>query len=718
MKTKIILLLAISVLFAGCVQEEADEKFNVVEIMNESCTADSECVTPEDYLMRSVCPYTSKCIDNRCTVICPEGWESPEEPIGGERDEHGCLGPAGYTWDEDIGACIRGWELNENQKKAAKIAAAPLSYPVTVVDVAVAGCPGCFSIHLQRNDNQEELTVTLENWEIAEPVACQEDAKICHDGTVVVRVAPDCEFAPCPSQEMSEELCSSAGGNWNECSSRCQLDSQGRSDIACSAVCEALCECDGIAGFACPEGYTCKTPSGIADALGYCVKAESEITASEFCDDENVDSVYVCGDYIKVVSSLAGGGSTFYKDGEEIRCPVVAPDYMSDECKAMLKSDCKEACDLSVVDANNEFALDLYKELKASDGNIFYSPWSILSALAMTYEGAMGQTAEEMREVLHLPGDDETRRNSFKEVQDGINKEDKDYELYTANALWPQTGYSFLDSYINTIRTYYGGEVTALDYVSETEESRQTINSWVEEKTNDKIMDLIPAGVLGPLTRMVLTNAIYFKGTWVMQFDEEDTTDQDFHVSPEETVTAQMMSLTGDEARFNYAEDEDVQFLELPYEGEEVSMLVILPRENDLEYVEGSLSADDISRWRSDLSEQEVHVYLPKFKLETKYFLPEVLKELNMVDAFDSEVADFSGMDGTTDLFISDVIHQAFVEVNEEGTEAAAATAVIVGRTSAQPRHKVFIADHPFIFIIQEKETGNILFMGRVTDPS
>ena len=198
-----------------------------------------------------------------------------EEPIGGERDEHGCLGPAGYTWDEDIGACVRGWELDEGQKKAAKIAVAPLSYSVTVVGVDVLRCPGCFNVHLQRNDNQEELTVNIRNWGISGPVACTLDAKICPDGTAVGRVAPDCEFGPCPSGKMNEELCESAGGSWNECSSRCKLANQGRDDISCIAVCESLCECDGIAGFACPEGYTCKAPSGIADALGYCVEGKS-----------------------------------------------------------------------------------------------------------------------------------------------------------------------------------------------------------------------------------------------------------------------------------------------------------------------------------------------------------------------------------------------------------------------------------------------------------
>jgi len=400
------------------------------------------------------------------------------------------------------------------------------------------------------------------------------------------------------------------------------------------------------------------------------------------------------------------------------------PIYLSEECKKLFDSDCEEVCSLeepiisdtsAVVDANNEFALDLYRELKDSEENIFYSPWSLSTALAMTYEGARSRTADEMQEVLHIPEDDENRRGSFKKIQDEINREGKDYELYTANALWPQKDYPFLESYMNVIRTYYDGEVTNLDYITETEKSRQTINSWVEDKTKDKIKDLIPPGVLDPLTRLVLTNAIYFKGVWVKQFNENDTQEQDFLVSPEKTVRVPMMSLTGEEARFNYTETEEVQVLELPYEGEGVSMLVILPKEDTLDSVEESLSMGKLSQWKSNLQEQEVHVFLPRFKLETKYFLPETLKEMGMLTAF-TENADFSGMDGTRDLFISNVIHQAFVEVNEEGTEAAAATAVVMAR--GRPRYKVFRADHPFIFIIQDKKTGNILFLGRLKDPA
>jgi serpin B len=369
----------------------------------------------------------------------------------------------------------------------------------------------------------------------------------------------------------------------------------------------------------------------------------------------------------------------------------------------------------SVVESNNRFALDLYRQWAGDGGNVFYSPWSISTALAMTYEGARGQTASEMQDVLHIP-DDDTRRNAFRSMQERMNSEGKDYELNTANALWPQIDYPFLPEYMGVVRDYYGGEATELDYKTKTEESRQTINTWVEDKTKDKIKNLIPPGVLNPMTRLVLTNAIYFKGTWVLEFDPDDTRDSDFRVTPEKTVKAEMMALTGDDAEFRYAETDDVQVLELPYEGEELSMLVILPKADDLAKVEEDLSLETLNRWRGSMYKQQVNVYIPKFKLETKYMMAESLKEMGMPTAF-SAAADFSGMDGSRYLFISQVIHQAYVDVNEEGTEAAAATAVVMERLSISPT-TVFRADHPFIFIIQERESGNILFMGKVADPT
>jgi serpin B len=261
------------------------------------------------------------------------------------------------------------------------------------------------------------------------------------------------------------------------------------------------------------------------------------------------------------------------------------------------------------------------------------------------------------------------------------------------------------------------GEARNLNFMTATEQSRQTINNWVEDKTNNKIKDLIPAGALDSTVRFVLTNAVYFKGRWVKQFEEADTTDEDFMINENETVTVPMMSRTDDNAEFNYAETENLQVLELLYQGEDLSMIVLLPKTNNLSSVEDSLTVENLNEWRSQLVEQRVNVFIPKFTFETKYFLSQNLISMGMPTAF-TPSADFSGMDGTTNLYIASVIHQAFVEVNEEGTEAAAATAVIGVMGSAPSLTKIFRADHPFIFIIQERSTGNILFLGRVVNPT
>jgi len=371
----------------------------------------------------------------------------------------------------------------------------------------------------------------------------------------------------------------------------------------------------------------------------------------------------------------------------------------------------------SVIEANNQFALEFYQQIKDGEENIFFSPYSISTALAMTYEGARGQTAQEMQSVFHFPEEDSIRRPAMAKIYNQINQEVKEYELYTANALWAQEDYSFLDEYINLIDQYYGGRVTNLDFIKETEKSRKTINDWVAQQTKDKILDLIPAGVLNELTRLVLTNAIYFKEQWLIQFDEENTTEEDFRVSPEKTIKVPMMSLTDGEIEFNYLETEKLQILEMPYDGEELSMLVLLPQEDSLVTLEESLNLDNLAQWREMLSQQPVNVFMPKFTFETKYFLNQDLQEMGMPTAFSMQ-ADFSGMDGTKDLFISKVIHQAFIEVNEEGTEAAAATAVVIELKSVGPSVAVFRADHPFIFLIQDNQSGNILFLGRVVNPS
>jgi len=369
-----------------------------------------------------------------------------------------------------------------------------------------------------------------------------------------------------------------------------------------------------------------------------------------------------------------------------------------------------------VVNANNQFAFDLYSELdKSEDGNMFYSPYSISAALAMTYEGAEGQTADEIKSVFHFPEDNILRPN-FAAIYNDINKENEDYELKTGNALWVQQDFPFLQEYISRVENHYGGKAAMLDFIGETEKSRQTINSFIEEQTKDKIKDLIPAGCLDELTRLVLTNAIYFKGTWEWEFDKDDTNEEIFWINSINNVEISMMNMHPKEAEFNYTETEDLQILELPYKGEKISMLILLPKEN-LDAIESTLTAEKLNEYKSQMKETKLDsISFPKFEFDTKYFIKDALSSLGMPTAF-SDNADFSGMTGQKDLFIGHVIHQAYVGVDEEGTEAAAATAVIMELTAMIPTN-VFRADHPFIFIIQEKNTGNILFLGRVVNPT
>lgn len=378
----------------------------------------------------------------------------------------------------------------------------------------------------------------------------------------------------------------------------------------------------------------------------------------------------------------------------------------------------------NVIDANNQFALDFYSELKdKEEDNIFFSPYSISTALAMVYEGAKGKTADEIQSVFHFPEDDDSRRTAYAEIFDEINKKEKKYKLHAANALWAQEDYQFSDEYFKIIEEYYEGKIANLDFKKNPEGSRVIINNWVEGQTNNKIKDLIPPGVLNVITKLVLTNAIYFKGEWVRQFNENDTKEEDFRINKNNSVRALMMRRTDDEAIFNYTENNRIQMLEMPYSGEELSMLILLPKNDDLERLENSLSIKKLSGWKKDLEEQRVKIFIPKFKFETKYFMAKDLEAMGMPTAF-SDLADFSGMvreEEKEGLKIDKVIHQTFIEVNEKGTEAAAATGVIMTPIGIggikKPKIPIFRADHPFIFLIQDRETGNILFMGRVTNP-
>ena len=378
----------------------------------------------------------------------------------------------------------------------------------------------------------------------------------------------------------------------------------------------------------------------------------------------------------------------------------------------------------NVVDANNMFAFDIYKTITAEhteDENIFLSPFSISSVFAPVYEGARGDTAKEIGSVFHFPENTDTLREEYREINEEINTGDPNYELSIANALWVENTYPFLESYINTTKEYYSANTTALDFKNHLEESRLTINSWAMEKTEDRIQELVPAGMIDIYTRLVVTNAIFFKGIWAKKFDENNTITANFTTASGEIVKVPMMQKT---AAYGYAETDELQSVKLPYEnetGNKLSMIIILPKENDLHSVEETLYFKKIREIEDSMGSETVRLSLPKFKFETDYMFSGTLKNMGVVTAFSDEDADFSGMDGTGELYVREVVHKAFVEVNEEGTEAAAATAVVVNTVAPPPGYSssvyTFNADHPFIFLIEDDETGNILFIGRVSNP-
>jgi len=372
-----------------------------------------------------------------------------------------------------------------------------------------------------------------------------------------------------------------------------------------------------------------------------------------------------------------------------------------------------------VVHGNTAFALQLYQKLGSTEDNLFLSPFSISTALAMTYAGARGNTAREMAAALHFLLQGEELHSAFAALRRNLLEVERKggVRLKVANALWPQKDYPFLREYLALVQRYYGTTVTPMDYAKAAEQARQTINQWVERETENKIKNLIPAGILNPLTRLVLTNGIYFKGNWASQFKKSATHDAPFHGIPGSSIKVPMMS---QQHRFRYGERDDLQILELPYAGNDLSLVVLLPRRVEgLPELERALTPEGLADWTGHLQEREVVVFLPKFKLTSQFRVDAALKALGMGDAFSPEKADFAGMDSKSHwLYLGAVLHKAFVDVNEEGTEAAAATGVVVGITSVRVQPPTFRADHPFLFLIRDNRTGSILFMGRVVDPT
>jgi serpin B len=377
------------------------------------------------------------------------------------------------------------------------------------------------------------------------------------------------------------------------------------------------------------------------------------------------------------------------------------------------------AADLAALaKGNTDFACDLYKKLStAATGNTFFSPYSISMALAMTWAGARGQTGSQMASVLHFSLDQAQLHPAFDALDLALRaRAQKDsFDLNIVNQLWGEKTYYFLPEYLKTLSLNYGAAMRLLDFINSADASRLAINAWVSDKTQSRIQDLIPAGAITPLTRLVLTNAIYFKAQWADTFLKEDSGNQWFYRATGDSVAAIFMHK---EDRFKYDSTQDYSSLEMPYKGGEISMLFILPGPGRMATVESELSSNFLAGVSGALQERAVVVAIPKFKFTTSSnSLRDILISLGMPAAF-SDTADFSGIDGTRNLSISDAIHKAFVAVDERGTEAAAATAIIA-RTSALeiPPPVSFTANRPFIFLIRDNVTGSVLFVGKLINP-
>jgi len=378
-----------------------------------------------------------------------------------------------------------------------------------------------------------------------------------------------------------------------------------------------------------------------------------------------------------------------------------------------------------ITEGNLAFALDMYEHVKDEGDNLFYSPFSISIALAMTYAGAHGETAIQMAETLRYVLPPERLHpafNALDRILDSRGEEDvpddggDPFQLNIANSLWGQKDYPFEEDYLDTVAEHYGAGMRLVNFLEKAEEARQTINQWVVDKTEGKIEDLIPRGGVGAATRLVLTNAIYFKASWAEQFSEDHTQDGPFHPLEGETVTVPMMSYTSPQ-NLRYQDGDGYQAVELPYVGGKVSMLVLVPDQGNFGEFESGLDVERLRGIMQGLKPDSVQLTFPKFEFESELSLANVLSEMGMPIAMSAE-ADFSGMTGSKDLFISDVFHKAYVNVNEEGTEAAAATAVVM-MESAMPADPVQLTvDRPFFFLIRDQETGAVLFFGRVLNPA
>ena len=384
----------------------------------------------------------------------------------------------------------------------------------------------------------------------------------------------------------------------------------------------------------------------------------------------------------------------------------------------------------TLVDGNNAFALDIYQTLSAQDGrkastqvgNLILSPFSISLALAMPYAGARGQTESQMADTFHFDLAQRQLHPAFNALDQDlatrgqpISDQEQALQLNIANAVWVEQTYPFLQDFLDVIASNYGAGIRLADFINQYESVRSEINDWVYDQTQEKIKDLLPEGVLSSDTRMVLVNAIYFKADWLSQFDASGTHDAPFHLLDGSDTTVKIMSQG---MSVPYYRGDGFQAVELPYAGDTAAMDIFVPDEGNFERFESSLNSDLFKETINGIQPTSMMLSLPKFTFESQFNLSDTLKSMGMLDAFDPDRADFSGMTARKDLFISNVIHKAFIAVDEEGTEAAAATGVIMDVTSAIMYDVTLTIDRPFLFVIRDKPSGQILFIGRVLDPS
>jgi len=384
-----------------------------------------------------------------------------------------------------------------------------------------------------------------------------------------------------------------------------------------------------------------------------------------------------------------------------------------------------------LIEANNKFALDLYDQVDSITNNVFFSPYSISTAMMIAREGARTQTANEIDSVFYYP-ELEIMRNNFAGIYNNMNEDHRSYQLKTGNAIWIQQDFPFKEKYKNNVENFYGAKAVNLDFINNAAESVNTINNFISEQTNGKIDNILNPSDITYRTRAILTNAIYFKGDWVYSFKKSKTQLSDFYLNDRTKIQTDMMNLETKETKLNYVDLGNLQLLELPYKGDDLSMLIILPRteeeifkitmrDKNIKMINTELTLDNLYSWKSQMRKIKLNqVIIPKFKFDSKYELNDILKTMGMPLAFNDAYADFSGMAHLSPderMFIEKVIHQAYVKVDEKGTEATAATAISMGFSNSAGPSTSFIADHPFTFIIQNKNNGNILFIGKVNDP-